>query len=233
MLAEIKVKIEALRTRSKNLENDITKNLIEIIKTGTGIDVAISPIHLRKTRSRSKQELFGYTKHGFDYVDIEIIDEKGETVFGADLSLSYNEDEIRINTGCCGEFIVDSEDNFGKYQTKKYKLLGWIVTNIKEIKDMLDKYDLSYLDELNQLEIQEDKILSDIRKEEREKERKSIYDSILIGNKYETSDHTKFTVVKLTPKRVYIQTDFGYTRYDDNNDFINSIKNGTYKKIEE
>ncbi len=215
-------RLNELSKKVNKLEESIVKAISKLIEDNINIKVSsYKNLNLNYCRSR----LTGSRSIGFDYYEIDLVDELDERVFGTTITLSYNQDEIRINTGSCGEFVVtdESKDNF--YQTKKYILLGWLCENISVLKSILDLFDYSAFKEWYELQQQYDNQCWEAERDRKAEEERRILESLRIGNEY-SIDKERITVkiVKMTDKRIYFESMFGTQKYYSKEDVVNYIK---------
>ena len=228
LLQELKIKKDELSQKVRTLELEITEKLKTLIESNTNISVRLSFLHLKRCSG------FGYKKIqndiGFEYLDVKLVDEEDKEVFGADLTLSCWGNQIFINSGSCGQFIVLGEQPpHDIYQIKKYQLLGWLVSNADLINEFVNSFDYSIVKEYHDVDIeyQHQKWEDDRRKQEEEK--KEILDSIKVGNSY-IVDKMKVTVSKITDKRIYLESIIGTTKYYTKDEIISMIKCGQLVK---
>ena len=228
LLQELKIKKDELGQKVRTLESEVTEKLKTLIESNTNISVRLSFLHLKRCSG------FGYKKIqndiGFEYLDIKLVDEEDKDVFGADLTLSCWGNQIFINSGSCGQFIVLGEQRpHDIYQIKKYQLLGWFVSNADLINEFVNSFDYSIVKEYHDvdMEYQHQKWEEDRRKQE--EERQALLDSIKIGNSY-IVDRMKVTVSKITDKRVYLESIIGTTKYYTKDEIISMLKCGQLVK---
>ena len=121
-LVELKELEKTLRMESCQLDKSVSELVKTWVENISGIKVITSRGSLRPC---SHYRLRGTSKVALEYLDIKVVNDNDEEVFGADLTLSWYGEVITVNTGSCGEFVVLGEQKeHDKYQVLKYKLLG-------------------------------------------------------------------------------------------------------------
>lgn len=234
-LVELKELEKTLRMESCQLDKSVSELVKTWVENISGIKVITSRGSLRPC---SHYRLRGTSKVALEYLDIKLANDKGEEVFGADLTLSWYGEVITVNTGSCGEFVVLGEQKeHDKYQVLKYKLLGLIMQYADELNKLLNEVDYSIITKYYDIRTKVSQLEWEEKQHQAAVERKAIIDSIKVGNVY--FDHgqanTK-TITKITDKRVYFKITYnsGYTitdKYYSKEDVIYNLKHNVYEEI--
>lgn len=222
-------KLIELGNKVTELEERIRDTLVELIKNKLDINInSYRRPELSLCRSKSGK----VWSIGINYYDLDIVDDQGEEVFGTTITLCYNKDEITLNCGTTGEFMLGSNEKLDLYQNKKYILLGWLCQNHKELKELLDSFDYSCVKEYENLRDELDTQKWELEKQRRIQERNDILNSLKVGNEYSIeNDRITVKLIKLTDKRVYFESMFGTQKYYSKDDIVDYIKLGKFKLI--
>ena len=233
-LNELREMRDNLEIKVINLNKEVHQAIQSWIESISGIKVVLSRVDLRPCHSSYMK---GNSKVRLEYLDIKLVNDEDEEVFGADLTLSWYGGLITVNTGSCGEFIVlVNQRDHDKYQVLKYKLLGILVQHAEELNTIMNSFNYDVIQEhfnvrakIGQLEWEE-------KQHQAAVERKAIMDSIKVGNVYfDHGQSNKKTVTKITDKRVYFEITYnsGYTfnKYYNKEEVIYSIKHNVFEEI--
>jgi hypothetical protein len=118
-LNELREMRDNLEIKVRNLNKEAHQAIQSWIESISGIKVILSRVELRPCHSSYMK---GNSKVSLEYLDIKLVNDDDEEVFGADLTLSWYGGLITVNTGSCGEFVVLGEQKqHDKYQVLKYK----------------------------------------------------------------------------------------------------------------
>lgn len=234
-LAELKELEKGLKVKVKFLDKEVLQAVKNWVESTSGIKVELSRSYLRPCGRFAN----GNSKIGLEYVDIQIINEDSKGVFGADLTLSWYGDVIKVNTGSCGEFTVLGEQReHDKYQVLKYKLLGILMQYAEELNNLLNTFNLSIVEEYYDVRAKVSHLEWEEKQREARAERKVVLDSIKVGNVYyDYEQGNRKTVTKITDKRVYFEIAYNsghiINKYYNKEDVIYNIKHNFYEKISE
>ena len=227
MLATLRVKEQELLVEAKELNNEVIGTVHNWIESLTGIKVNLSRATLRPSNSLYKK---GKSAISLEYLEIDLIDEDGKEVFGADVTISWYGDVITVNSGSCGEFVVLGEqDKHSKYQVLKYKLMGMLMTYAEELNNLLNSFDYTVIKEYYDTHYEIGRLEWEEREMTKAVERQKIIDSIQVGTVYVDTQGVKITVTKITDKRVYFTITYnsGYEitdKYRNKEDVIYNVK---------
>lgn len=233
-LAELREMEEKLREDAKQLDNEVHQAIKNWIESISGIRIALSRVDLRPCHSSYMK---GNSKVCAEYLDIKLINEEDEGVFGADLTLSWYGGLITVNTGSCGEFVVLGEQrDHDKYQVLKYKLMGTIMQYAEELNTIMNSFNYDVIQEHFNVRVKIGQLEWEERQHREAVERKAIMDSIKVGNVYfDHEQSNKKTITKITDKRIYFEIAYtsGYTfnQYWGKEEVIYRIKNKVFEEI--
>lgn len=228
MLETLRVKESELLVKVKELNNEVIDTVHNWVESLTGIKVNLSRSYLRPCNSLHKK---GKSAISLEYLEIDLIDEDGKEVFGADVTVSWYGDVITVNSGSCGEFVVLGEqDKHSKYQVLKYKLMGMLMTYAEELNNLLNSFDYTVIKEYYDIHYEIGRLEWEEREMAKAVERKAIIDSIKVCNVYfDHEQSNKKTITKITDKRVYFTITYnsGYEitdKYYSKEDVIYNVK---------
>lgn len=235
MLETLRAKEQELLVKVKELNNEVIGTVHTWIESLTGIKVNLSRAALRPSNSLYKK---GKSAISLEYLEIDLIDEDGKEVFGADVTVSWYGDIITVNSGSCGEFVVLGEqDKHSKYQVLKYKLMGILMTYAEELNNLLNSFDYTVIKEYYDTHYEIGRLEWEEKQHKAAVERKAIIDSIQVGNVYfDHKQSNKKTITKITDKRVYFTITYnsGYEitdKYYSKEDVIYNVKHNVFEEI--
>lgn len=233
-LNELREMRDNLEIKVRNLNKEVHQSIQNWIESISGIKVVVSRVDLRPCHSNYMN---GNSKVSLEYVDIKLINDDEEEVFGADLTLSWYGGLITINTGSCGEFVVLGEQkDHDKYQVLKYKLLGTLMQYAEELNTIMNSFNYDVIQEHFNVRVRIGQLEWEERQHQAAVERKAIIDSIKVGNVYfDHEQSNKKTITKITDKRVYFEIIYnsGYTfdKYYSKEEVIHNIKHKVFEEI--
>lgn len=234
-LEELRELEKTLMEKARTLDNEVNQAIKDWIESISGIKVALSRAYLRPGHSEFRK---GNAKVCLEYLDVKLVNEEDEGVFGADLTLSWYGGVITVNTGSCGEFIVLGEQrDHDKYQVLKYKLLGILMQYAEELNTLMNSFNYDIIKEYYDIKAKVSHLEWEERQHQIAVERKMLIDSIKVGNVYfDHSQANKKTVVKITDKRVYFDITYnsGYVaqnKYYNKEDVIYNLKHKVFEEI--
>lgn len=234
-LEELRELEKILREKAITLDNEVNQAIKNWIESISGIKVALSRAYLRPHHSDFRK---GTAKVCLEYLDVKLVNEEDEGVFGADLTLSWYGDLITVNTGSCGEFIVLGEQrDHDKYQVLKYKLMGIVMQYAEELNTLMNSFNYDIIKEYYDIKAKVGHLEWEERQHQIAVERKAIIDSIKVGNVYfDHGQSNKKTVIKITDKRVYFDITYnsGYVvkdKYYNKEDVIYNLKHNVFEEI--
>ena len=234
-LEELRELEQTLREEVKTLDNEVSQAIKNWIENISGIKVALSRVDLRPCHS---SYIKGNSKVCLEYLNVKLVNEDGEGVFGADLTLSWYGDLLTANTGSCGEFVVLGEQKeHDKYQVLKYKLMGIIMQHAGELNYLLNKFDFSIIQEYYDIRFKVSHLEWEEEQHKEAVERQMLIESIKVGNVYFDHDQSnKKTITKITDKRVYFDITYnsGYTvkdKYYSTEAVIYNLKHNVFEEI--
>lgn len=233
-LNELREMRDNLEIKVRNLNKEVHQAIQSWIESISGIKVVLSRVDLRPCHSSYMK---GNSKVSLEYVDIKLINDEEEEVFGADLTLSWYGGLITFNTGSCGEFVVLGEQkDHDKYQVLKYKLLGILIQSAEELNTIMNSFNYDVIQEHFDVRVKIGQLEWEERQHQAAVERKAILDSIKVGNVYfDHEQSNKKTITKITDKRVYFEITYnsGYTfdKYYSKEEVIYNIKHKVFEEI--
>lgn len=233
-LNELREMRDNLEIKVRNLNKEVHQAIQSWIESISGIKVVVSRVDLRPCHSNYMN---GNSKVSLEYVDIKLINDDEEEVFGADLTLSWYGGLITINTGSCGEFVVLGEQkDHDKYQVLKYKLLGTLMQYAEELNTIMNSFNYDVIQEHFNVRVRIGQLEWEERQHQAAVERKAIIDSIKVGNVYfDHEQSNKKTITKITDKRIYFKITYnsGYTfdKYYSKEEVIHNIKHKVFEEI--
>lgn len=233
-LNELREMRDNLEVKVINLNKEVHQAIHSWIESISGIKVALSRVDLRPCHSSYMK---GNSRVSVEYLDIKLVNDEGEEVFGADLTLSWYGGLITVNTGSCGEFVVLGEQrDHDKYQVLKYKLLGILMQYAEELNTIMNSFNYDVIQEHFNVRVQIGQLEWEERQHRAAVERKAILDSIKVGNVYfDHNESNKKTITKITDKRIYFEIAYtsGYTfnQYWSKEEVIYRIKNKVFEEI--
>lgn len=238
-LVELKEQERALGIEVRKFEVDVENVIHSWIESIGGIKVRLSRGNLRAYGGSLRKQ--GTSKVTLEYVDIHLVDENDESVFGADVTLSWYGDYITINSGSCGEFVVLGEQRkHDKYQVLKYKLLGILMQYAEELNELLGRFNYDIIIEHHNLRATIGQLEWEEKQLQIATERRVILDSIQVGNSYfDHGQNNKKTVTKITDKRIYFDITYSFSsgykvsnKFTSKEDFIYNVKHNIYEAIQ-
>jgi hypothetical protein len=233
-LNELREMRDNLEIKVRNLNKEVHQAIQSWIESISGIKVVLSRVELRPCHSSYMK---GNSKVSLEYLDIKLVNDDDEEVFGADLTLSWYGGLITVNTGSCGEFVVLGEQKqHDKYQVLKYKLLGMLMQYAEELNTIMNSFNYDIVQEHFNVRVKIGQLEWEERQHQAAVEIKAITDSIKVGNVYfDHEQSNKKTITKITDKRVYFEITYnsGYTldKYYSKEEVIHNIKHKVFEEI--
>ena len=234
-LEELRELEQALREKVKTLDNEVSQAIKNWIENISGIKVALSRVDLRPCHS---SYIKGNSNVCLEYLNVKLVNEDGEGIFGADFTLSWYGDLITVNTGSCGEFVALGEQKeHDKYQVLKYRLMGIVMQYVEELNTLLNSFNYDIIKEYYDIRFKVSHLEWEEEQHKEAVERKMLIESIKVGNIYFDHDQSnKKTITKITDKRVYFDITYnsGYTvkdKYYSKEAVIYNLKHNVFEEI--
>lgn len=210
MLKEVEElrRVEAVK-QYKECEQEIKKHIEDII----GMD------NVKVTRVSDNYENWS--------LEVSVVDEKEERIFGADLDLYYYKKDVRdyhkkgieVNYGTCGSFNKND-----KPQVDKVLMIAKVLESAEEIEAVFENLKTDKIEALDEarreISLAEGELRSDYRK--------NVENELAVDKTF-----GGYTITKITPKYVTYKDVNGFEEKERKEDFVRQEVNRLMRQLEE